>query len=214
MLVLADRRDEVRNFFIKNVLRIFGASAAGRTIERVDWLTIVCGHCAACFHHSLRGERLLTSGAHIDLTRVACADIVVLIFVLTHVAHDVRTCCDGLRFQRFQFGERRRTELVGNNSLQVLLERQFIDNGERVPRISEHFKNAAVALAFELDRHRRRFDVDFVGKRKNHKSSIIELDDHSVLQIFFLHHAVQRRWVDTENGCEPCRTRVVLLNLE
>jgi hypothetical protein len=125
MLVLADRRNKVWNALIKNVCSIFGASRRVN-YERVDWLPSYVATAA----------RSITAPAWpvtaqfqppCRPARIGRTDVVILIFVLPLRCGRCTCVLRRPGLSVLPPAERRRIELVGNNSLQVLLERQFMD---------------------------------------------------------------------------------------
>ena len=87
----------------------------------------------------------------INLARIRSTDVVTFFLGLPQVAHGIRPRGDSLRLQRLERTVRRRTELVGNDTQQVLLERQLINYGEGVPGITKYFNGSAIGPIVELN---------------------------------------------------------------
>ena len=121
-------------FSSKMFSRVLGAAAARGAVERVDRLAVVGGDDAARLGDGLRRERILGARAEVHLARVGGADVVALVLELPEVALDVGARRDRLRLERLELAEGGGTELVGHDAAQVVLERQFVDDGQRVAR--------------------------------------------------------------------------------
>ena len=154
MLVFTKRRHEVGDFFLENVFRRFGPSATRRRVERIDRLIVVHRDDASGFVDGARGHRILSAGALVNLAGIAVADVVPFASVLAHVLHGVSSRGNRLGLQRLDLAECGGTQFIGYNAEQVVLDRQFVDDRERVARIHKDFDRSAIGSLADLQARR------------------------------------------------------------
>ena len=134
------------------MLGVLRAPAAGGAVERVDRPPLVRRDDAARLHDGLCRERIFGEHAKVHLAGVGRADVVSLLLVLPDVAVDVGARRHRLRLERFELTECGGIELVRDDAPQVILERQFVYDGEGAAAVAKNLQRAAVGARLDFER--------------------------------------------------------------
>ena len=129
---------------VEDVAAVLRVAAAGRCIEGVDELAPVRRRHAPRLLHRLVGERVLGGLAPVHLAGGCGTDVVALRRELPHVAQGIRAGRHRLRLQGLQLPEGRRRELVRDDTPQVVLEVEHVDDGHGAGRPHPDLEHPAV----------------------------------------------------------------------
>src|SRR5947209_15642489 len=135
----------------EDVLGVFGSTAAGRGVERVDGDAFVCRDATARLEDGAVCERVFGRATAVDLRARVGREVEAVRGEATDVADGVRARGDGLRLQSLKLGPAARRKFVRHNAAHVVFERDDVDDRQSAARVREDFQTTAVRLLVEAD---------------------------------------------------------------